>query len=411
MNITLQTVQNHYQQLLGLSKEWVVERVDVDHATRILDATLCWNPKLKLRCAKCGRRCPCYDHLPVRTWRHTDACGYVTLLHARVPRSECPQDGVVPVVTPWAEPSGRFTLDFERYAIEVLEAATNVTQASKLLRIDWSTANSIKQRAVQRGLTRRQDQSVRHLGIDEKSFGKGHSYGTVLSDLEGKRVLEVVKDRTEQSAREALLSLPEAVRQSVEAVALDMWKPFINAAQEVLPQAALVHDKFHIVAMLGEGVDTVRRQEQRQLRSAGDETLTGTKYLWLMNPANFTDAQEASFLALVGLETKVARAWSIRQLFVYFWDSPSVAAGRLFFKKWYGRTKRSKLEPMKKVADTIHRHLHHVLTYFTHRITNAAAEGLNSTIQTIKANARGYRSFANYRISILFHLGKLSLYP
>jgi transposase len=63
------------------------------------------------------------------------------------------------------------------------------------------------------------------------------------------------------------------------------------------------------------------------------------------------------------------------------------------------------------MTDTIKRHIENILTYYEHRITNAAAEGLNSIIHVIKSNARGFRNFANYRIAILFHLGKLDLKP
>jgi transposase len=57
------------------------------------------------------------------------------------------------------------------------------------------------------------------------------------------------------------------------------------------------------------------------------------------------------------------------------------------------------------------RHIENILTYIKHRITNAFAEGINSRIQHIKATARGFRNFNNYRISILFYCGRLNLYP
>lgn len=411
MDISDQTVREHYSDLLGLGKEWLVERVDADHAKQRLEAWAGWNPKRKLRCPSCERACPGYDSLPQRTWRHLDACGYLTLVHARIPRCRCPKHGVGQVRVPWAEPGSRFTLAFERHAIEVLLAARSLSDGCKLLRIDWSTAHRIQQRSVQRGLERRAADPVRYVGLDEKSFGRGQHYGTIMSDLEGKRVLEVVEHRREEDAREAIESLPEPVRAGIEAVALDMWQPFVSAVRAALPQAAVVHDKFHVMKMLGGAVDKVRKAEHRALRAEGDETLTGRKYLFLKNPENFSPEQEADFKTLLSLELKVGRAWNLRQLFAHLWDFVSQGHARGFFQKWFVRTKRSKLPPMKSVADTLKRHEANILTYFTHRITNATAEGLNSLIQALKANARGFRSFANFRISILFHLGRLHLYP
>ena len=178
-----------------------------------------------------------------------------------------------------------------------------------------------------------------------------------------------------------------------------------------VPQADLVHDKFHIAKHLNEAVDTVRRQEHKDLMAQGDETLKNTRQLWLFNPLNFSDEQAADFehLKLSGL--KVARAWAIKELFSKPWTYCYEGSARKFFKNWYGWAARSKLKPIIKVAKMIKRHLENILTYLRHSITNAVTEGLNSKIQSIKFNARGFRSFQNYRTRILFFCGKLNLQP
>ena len=101
---------------------------------------------------------------------------------------------------PWAAPQGRFTLHFERFAVEVLLACANVQAGCELLGIGWETGHEIMKRAVARGLERRQLDQLKHLGMDEKSFKRGHSYITLLTDLEQSRVLEVVEDRTTEAA-------------------------------------------------------------------------------------------------------------------------------------------------------------------------------------------------------------------
>src|SRR5208283_552115 len=133
----------------------------------------------------------------------------------------------------------------------------------------------------------------------------------------------------------------------------------------------------------------------------GDETLKGTRQLWLYNPENFSPEQAKEFAGLKDLHLKVARAWAAKELFSTFWEYPEEDGARQFFKEWFSWVSRSRLKP----------HLENLVTYIKHRITNAVTEGLNSKIQSIKSNARGFRNFRNYRTRILFFCGKLNLYP
>ena len=97
-------------------------------------------------------------------------------------------------------------------------------------------------------------------------------------------------------------------------------------------------------------------------------------------------------------------------MFLEFWESPDIASAQGFFTRWHPEAKRSCLEPIKKAAETLKTHLHGLLTYFKHRLTNAKTEALNSSIQALKSAARGFRSFENYRLRILFFLGRLILH-
>ena len=266
-------------------------------------------------------------------------------------------------------------------------------------------------RAVARGLERRQLEAMKHLGMDEKSFGRGQSYITLLTDLEQARVIEVVEERTTEAAAQLWQALTPGQKQAVEAVAVDMWEPFIRTIEREVPAADIVHDKFHISKYLGEAVDKVRREEHKELMAAGDETLKGTRPLWLYNPENFNPEQRQEFAGLKDLHLKVARAWAAKELFSQFWNYQEKGWARRFFKQWFGWVSRSRLKPVVAVAQMLKRHLENLLTYLKHHITNAVTEGLNSKIQSIKSNARGFRNFRNYRIRILFFCGKLDLYP
>jgi hypothetical protein len=122
-------------------------------------------------------------------------------------------------------------------------------------------------------------------------------------------------------------------------------------------------------------------------------------------------AEAVAFRHLYQANRKTSRAWSLKESFAAFWNYRYPKPAQDFFDAWSSRAMRSRIEPMKSVATMLRRHSDGLFNYTKHRITNAAAEGFNSIIQTIKANARGFRSFGNFRIRILFFCGKLDLMP
>jgi transposase len=404
-------LQKHYALLLGVGSPWQVKTVELKLGEKKVEIELGWQWGLQAPCPECGQACSIHDCAPERTWRHLDTMQFTTLIRTRVPRSACPEHGVKTLQVPWAEPHGRFTLLFERFAVEVLLASASVSQACELLGIGWEPAHEIMRRAVARGLERRQLDALKRLGMDEKSFGRGQSYVTLLTDLDQARVIDVVAERTTEAAGELWQTLTPEQKQGVEAVAVDMWEPFSRTIEKEVPDADIVHDKFHVSKYLGEAVDKVRRQEHKELLAAGDETLKGTRQLWLYNPENFSPEQAEEFTALKDLQLKVARAWAAKELFSKFWNYKGEGWARRFFANWFGWVSRSRLKPMVEVAQRIKRHLENLLTYLKHQITNAVTEGLNSKIQNLKAAARGFRNFQNYRTRILFFCGKLDLYP
>src|SRR5436853_4084625 len=130
----------------------------------------------------------------------------------------------------------------------------------------------IMERAVERGLARRQAEEIPYLGVDEKAFRKGHRYLTLVNDLDRSRVLYVAEDRKQSSLDGFWPTLTAEQREGIKAVAMDMWDPYVTSTKEHLPDAdtKIVFDKFHIAKHLSEAVDQVRRQENKQLRSEGD---------------------------------------------------------------------------------------------------------------------------------------------
>ena len=247
-----------------------------------------------------------------------------------------------------------------------------MSQACELLGLSWDTAQEIMRRAVARGLEQRQLEGLKYLGMDEKNFRRGQSYITLLTDLEQSRVLDVVEERTAEAGGQLWETLSAEQKQAVEAVAVDMWEPFIQTIEQQVPEADVVHDKFHVSKYLGEAVDKVRHQEHKELMAQGDETLKGTRQLCLYNPQNFSSAQEEEFSALKDQQLKVARAWAAKELFSKFWEYREEGWARRFFKSWYSWVSRSRLKPVVEVAQLLKRHLANLLTYLRHHITNVS---------------------------------------
>jgi transposase len=401
-----------YAQILGIVEPWQVDRVELQLQQGEVHIYLAHSPEMRWPCPECGELCTLHDHQPERRWRHLDTCQYRTILHAQPPRSTCPIHGVKVVKLPWAEPSSRFTALFERLAIEWLKEASQQGVAA-LLGLSWDEIHNLMERAVQRGLERRQAEPIPRIGIDEKSFRKRHRYVTVVNDLTGARVLFVTEERKEDSLDEFWPTLTIEQQEGIQAIAMDMWDPYVASVREHLDDAdsKIVFDKFHIAGHLGEAVDKVRRQENRLLQQEGDDRLVGTRYYWLRNPGNVDDQTWERFRHLRQSDLKTARAWAIKEEAMRLFDYVSEAAARKHFKSWYYWATHSRLEPVIKVARMMKAHLENIITYLKHRITNATSESINAKIQWVKYTARGFRNVQNLKTAIYFHCGGLDLAP
>jgi transposase len=399
---------NHYQALLGLDSDWKVSSVDFQPSKLKVDIRIDYCGKA-LACPKCQAACSQADLATERTWRHLDTMQFITEIHARVPRSKCTQCGVLTLPVPWADKHARFTLLFEQVAIAVIQACSTVSAAATLLGLDWDATQGIMTRAVKRGLARRELDGIEHVGIDEKSFGKGHDYVSIMTDIDKSRVLEVVPERTREAADKLWETIPKPQRDELKAVAMDMWPAFMSSTKAACPNAKIVHDKFHVSKYLGEAVDKVRRQENKRLEEQGDQRLKGTRQLWLYRREKLSEEERSRLYALQHADLKTGRAWSLKENFRHFWECEDLETASLTFTGWYGWATRCQLKPIIQVAKMLKRHLEGLMSYITHRITNAISEGFNSRIQSLKSAARGFRKFENYRTRILFFCGDLDL--
>jgi transposase len=298
---------------------------------------------------------------------------------------------VLRVRLPWVEPMSRFTIFFERLAIDVL-GECDVLGASRLLHTSWDETWHLMERAVARGQAAKTASVPALLGVDEKSAGRGQDYITVVSDLEPGTV-DYIADERKKSSLESYFEQfgPEQLNR-VEAVGMDMWEPFALSARDHLDdEDKIVFDRYHVMGYLAKALDTVRKAENRALTAGGDKSLTGTKYLWLHSAESLPERHHERFEVLHGGDLKTGLAWAIKESLRWFWDYRLRGWGEKHFNAWYFWATHSRLQPVIDAARTLKRHEAGLLSYFAHRITSAGAgaEGHNSKIQAIRVSARG----------------------
>jgi transposase len=247
--------------------------------------------------------------------------------------------------------------------------------------------------------------TVTEVGIDETSSKRGHNYVSLFVDLKASQVLFVTEGKDASTLERFKTDFEEhhGDPSHIQEVCCDMSPAFIKGVEKQFPEAHLTFDKFHVLKVINEAVDEVRRQEQ-QVRPE----LKKTRYLWLKNPVNLKANQTATLEALrvKKLNLKTARAYHIRMNFQEFWSQPLPAA-EAFLKKWYFWATHSRLVPIKEAAYTMKRHWDGILRWFTSKINNGILEGINSLIQAAKARARGYRTVKNLITMIYLIGGKL----
>lgn len=400
-----------YAAVLGIESPWQVVDVDLRAEQEAVYVTVGTDSGTRFRCPRCDKVAPGYDTRR-RTWRHLDTCQFTTFVVADVPRVECAEHGVVQIGVPWAEPGSGFTALMESLIIDWLHEAS-ISAVARRMRLSWDEIDGVMQRAVRRGLERRKLEEIKQVGVDETSFQKRHEYVTVVSDLERSRVLYVADDRRAESLDGFWSLLAPSQRLEIKAVAMDMSAPYVRSTRAHIEDAdaKICFDRFHIAKLLNDAVNEVRKRENRELTEAGEYTPKGTKYVWAQNPENMPRERRVIFELLRDSALKAAKAWAIKDAARWLWGYVSRGWATRMWNRWIAWAVRSRLEPMKRAAMTIRRHLWGIVNAIVLHVTNAGAESINAKIQWIKKQACGFRSRERFRNAIYFHCGGLDMSP
>lgn len=382
--------------------------VNVVQTTDSIEIYMDHDRRYRLPCRTCGTPAAVRDRLGSRRWKHVSFWGIPVWLNYRPARVKCPLcQKICREAIPWSWGKSRLTTNLI-WTLSSMAKLLAWDVVARMFRVSWNTVRSAVQQAVAYGLKHRKIGQVLYIGIDELSRRKGHRYITNVYDLDQKRLLWSGEGRKKETLEEFFKTHGKALKNTLTAVCCDMWQPYIDTIYEhVQEDVVVVFDKFHIVKHLNQAVDTVRKEEARELRKEHPDLLKKTRYLWLKNPENLTDKQQARLGYLEKLNLKINRAYLLKEAFREFWNYRRKGWAKRFLNKWFWWATHSRLKPLRDFAWMLRDHQEGVLNYFKVRITNGIVEGMNNKAKAIARRCYGFRTETNYILALYHNLGKL----
>jgi transposase len=393
-----------FEAALGVSTPWYVRETRFDVEARTL--TIYVDFRAGSRFSYPGVACehPVHD-TQIKRYRHLNFFQHECFLEVRVPRVKLPDGAVRLIEPPWAGKLSGFTLLFEALVLSLCREMPFAAVA-RLVGESRHRVAAIAERYVELALAAADFSEVHEIAVDETSKARGHDYVTVAADAERRAVIFVTETREAQAIERLAVDLtahggdPEAIR----AVSIDMSPAYIKGVGTYLPNAAVTFDKFHVIAHASHALDLTRRAEQKR-----DPELKGLRWALLKDRNRLSDARRADLDALLAnLTTKrTARAWQYREDLRTILNRKQVNVVRDLLRQWCTNVMRSKVEPMKAVAQMIRKHLEGIVAWARTRMTNGFLEALNGLFQAAKRKARGYRRLSTIRTVIFLIAGKL----
>jgi transposase len=388
---------------LGLVPPWMVDDVTFKVEDKRLDLHIDFPKGSRFACPVCGQECPVHDTAESR-WRHLDFFQHEAYLHARVPRVKCPEHGVHRVAVPWAREGSGFTLLFEALLMTLVREMPVRAVAR------WVSEHDTRiWRVIDHYVTQARAQvdmaDVMAIGLDETSNRRGHDYITLFVDLAARRLLFATPGKDAETFTRFVEDLQAhgGNTENIQEVSMDLSPAFRKGVQEHLSNAQITFDRFHLMKLVNEAVDAVRKGEVLT-----QPNLKKTRWLWLKNEGNLKPKQKEKLQALLKDQNlKTAQAYQLRLTFQEIFTVQNRHQGANLLKAWMENAKASGLPSMVKVAYTIMNHWEGILRWFDSHITNGILEGFNSLLQSAKSKARRYRTHRNFINMAYLVLGRL----
>jgi transposase len=407
-SITLKAILNRVQPIKG----FVYESVRFSTITPDTIETVVF-PRAgsKARCSGCQRPCSTYDHLETRTWIMTPLWAFALVLIYTMRRVDCPTCGVVVEKVPWA--TGKHSLcDGFRLFLAHWARKLSWEEVALSFRVSWADVYASIQWVVDYGLKHRVLENIGAIGIDEICVRVGRVFWTLIYQIDPHmvRLLWIGPDRKEETLLQGLNTFGKAVCDGICYVCSDMWAPYLAAVRQRLPDALHILDRFHIRQQLNKAVDEVRKDEARALAQAGlKPRLKKLRWALLKNRKNWTRKERRRMRDLQQSGLASIRAYWLVAAFEHFWTYVSPTWAGKFLDGWCQRVRRSRLNPLKRVAASLTEHREVLLNYFRARklISGGVIEGLNNKVKLTFRKSYGFRTDKAREIALYHVLGKL----
>ena len=394
---------NLIEQLLGLP------RISISRIEQRDDEILIWIyiPEGNHRCPQCGKHHRTVSEVTETKVRDLSIFGKICYLIISKGRLHCPCSYRGHEELEFVDEFQRQTNRFNEFLFALCDRMT-IMDASKLMKVDWKHAYKTDRQTLEQLKTITPLPAMTMIGVDEISFEKYHKYFTIVYDLVGnKGTLYVGKGRTAESLSAFFLQLSEEQREQIKAVCMDMWDPYILSVHEHLPHAEIVFDRFHLKKHLNQCIDTLRRTIVTQAPKQQKRFVKHKRRVLLKKQSHHSEKDKQSLQQLKDLNSPLYEGYLIKEQFDSFFDCSQPTEAKDFLEKWYQEIP----EQIKTFFQSFYRMIQHyltgVLSYFTYRITNSKAEGINNKIKVLKRMAYGYRDEKYFQLKILRRCGYL----
>jgi transposase len=383
-----------WARLLGLRRTVVEDVVTGCEGEVIIAVRPSWRERD--RCGICRRRCGRYDlGEGRRRWRALDVASTLCFLEADAPRVSCRRHGVVVAAVPWARHGSRFTRSFEDQ-LAWLACNCSKSAVAELMRIAWRTVGRILERVAEEQQAKVDLlQGLRRIGIDEISHRRGQRYLTVVVDHHSGRLVWAAAGRDRQTVLAFFDALGEERCKQIELVSCDMASWIAGPVAERCPHAERCVDPFHLIQLATDALDVVRREVWNEARRQGNmelaRDLKGARFAVWKNPENLTDRQRAKLTTIQKTNTKLYRAYLLKEQLRQIYRVPPDQAEQLL-DDWLAWARRCRLSAFVKLARTIRDQRAGILAAIKHGLSNARIEQINTQIRLITRRAFGFHS-------------------
>jgi transposase len=356
----------------------------------------------KICCTKCNGQNSHFKGQKIRRFRMTPVGSKKCYLDVLLHRLKCLDCGHQwwPRL-PFMKGKLQMTRALIQYAFDLLSIST-IQDVSRLLGISWNVIKKIHKMKLLKLYKKIDITEVKYLSVDEFAIKKGHEYMTVFSDIESGRIVHAVEGRKIDDITPFLLKLKKKAKK-LRAIAMDMSVSYISAAEQFLPGIDIVFDHFHVNALMNKTLDEIRKEQQQKLNHREEKVLKGNRFLLLKNYENLEPEFKNRLEAILEVNEPLFKAYTLKEQFRLFWRQDSFRKAWVFLDQWISDAQNTGIRKLKKMADTLDNHRMGLLNYFKHRITNAAAEGINNKIKTMKRQAYGFRDIGYFKLR-LYHL-------